>query len=154
MKRWNIKVKNSVQVIIKKLDSSLGGDRFVFDMDEGENDSATFKVHKRGLYAFYLMFVNKIIVDGKILKTDTENESNIEISFTQYFLWKLIIFTHMFLGLGFLAAIISKGSSSIFMYIFGAILLALLIVLWITVQNKFKKDVEEYKTLISGIVES
>lgn len=60
----------------------------------------------------------------------------------------------MFLGLGFLAAIISKGSSSIFMYIFGAILLALLIVLWITVQNKFKKDVEEYKTLISEIVES
>ncbi|WP_245535973.1 hypothetical protein [Psychroflexus torquis] len=50
MKRWNIKVKNSVQVIIKKLDSSLGsGDRFVFDMDKGENDSATFKVHNRGL---------------------------------------------------------------------------------------------------------
>ena len=155
MKKWNFKVKSNVQEIIKKLDSTLGSvDGFVFNIDNGKKGSVTFKVHKRGLYAFYLMFVNKIIVNGKILKTDAENETNIEISFTQYFLWKLIIFTHMFLGLGFLIAIISKISSSAFMYILGGILLAVGIVLWITVQKKFKKDVQEYKTLISEILES
>ncbi len=155
MKKWNLKIKSNVQEIINKLDSALGSvDGFVFNIDNGKNDSVTFKVRKQGLYAFYLMFVNKVIVNGKILKTDTENETNIEISFTQYFLWKLIIFTHMFLGLGFLIAIISKISSSAFMYILGGILLAVGIVLWITVQKKFKKDVQEYKTLISEILES
>ncbi len=155
MKKWNLKVKSNVQEIIKKLESTLGSfDGFVFNIDNDKNDSVTFKVRKRGLYAFYLMFINKIIVNGKIFKTDAENETNIEISFTQYFLWKLIIFTHMFLGLGFLIAIISKISSSAFMYILGGILLAVGIVLWITVQKKFKKDVQEYKTLISGILES
>ncbi len=154
MKKWNFKVKSNVQEIIKKLDSTLGSvDGFVFNIDNGKNDSVTFKVHKRGLYAFYLMFVNKIIVNGKILKSDTENETNIEISFTQYFLWKLIIFTHMFLGLGFLIVIISGISSSAFMYIPGGILLAIGIVLSIAVQKKFEKDIQEYKTLISEILE-
>jgi len=155
MKKWNFKVKSNIQEIIKKLDSTLGSaDGFVFNIDNGKNDSVTFNVRKRGLYAFYLMFVNKIIVNGKILKTDTENETNIEISFTQYFLWKLIIFTHMFLGLGFLIAIFFGISSSASLYILGGILLALGIVLWIAVQKKFEKDIQEYKTLISEILES
>jgi len=154
MKNWNFKVKSNIQEIIKKLDSTLGSaDGFVFNIDNGKNDSVTFEVHKQGLYAFYLMFVNKIIVNGKILKTDTENETNIEISFTQYFLWKLIIFTHMFLGLGFLIVIISGISSSAFMYIPGGILLAIGIVLSIAVHKKFEKDIQEYKTLISEILE-
>jgi len=155
MKKWNFKVKSNIQEIIKKLDSTLGyADGFVFNIDNGKNDSVTFKVRKRGLYAFYLVFINKIIVNGKILKTDTENETNIEISFTQYFLWKLIIFTHMFLGLGFLIAIFSGISSSASLYILGGILLAVGIVLWIAVQKKFEKDIQEYKTLISEILES
>jgi len=155
MKKWNFKVKSNIQEIIKKLNSTLGSaDGFVFNIDNGKNDSVTFKVRKRGLYAFYLVFINKIIVNGKILKTDTENETNIEISFTQYFLWKLVIFTHMFLGLGFLIAIFSGISSSASFYIFGGILLALGIVLWIAVQKKFEKDIQEYKTLISEILES
>jgi hypothetical protein len=155
MKKWNLKVKNNAQEVIKKLDATLGSvNGFVFNIDNSKNDSVTFKVSKRGLYAFYLMFINKVIVNGKISKTDTENETNIEVSFTQYFLWKLIIFTHMFLGFGFLIAIISKIDGSAFMYIAGGILLAVGIILWITVQKKFKKDVQEYKTLISGILES
>ncbi len=155
MKKWNFKVKSNVQEIIKKLDSTFGSaDGFVFNIDNGKNDSVTFKVRKRGLYAFYLMFINKIIVNGKILKTDTENETNIEISFTQYFLWKLIIFTSMFLGLGFLIVIISGISGNTFMYILGGILLALGIVLSIAVQKKFEKDIQEYKTLISEILGS
>ncbi len=155
MKKWNLKVKSNVQEIIKKLESTLGSfDGFVFNIDNDKNDSVTFKVRKRGLYAFYLMFINKIIVNGKILKTDTENETNIEISFTQYFLWKLVIFTHMFLGLGFLIAILLGISSNVYMFIPGGILLSVGIVLWIGVQKKFKKDIQEYKTLISEILES
>ncbi len=155
MKRWNFKVKSNVQEITKKLDSALGSvDGLDFNIDNGNNDLVTFKVRKRSLYAFYLMFVNKIIVNGKILKTNTENETNIEISFTQYFLWKLIIFTHMFLGLGFLIMIILGINSSAFMYILGGIVLAVGIVLSIAVQKKFEKDIQEYKTLISKILES
>ncbi len=155
MKKWNFKVKSNVQEIIKKLDSTLGSaDGFVFNIDDDKNDSVTFKVRKRGLYAFYLIFINKIIVNGKILKTETEDETTIEIAFTQYFLWKLIIFTNMFLGLGFLIGMISGISSSASMYILGGILLAVGIVLWITVQKKFEKDIQEYKALISEILES
>ncbi len=154
MKKWNFKVKSNVQEIIKKLESSFGVDGFVFNIDNDKNDSVTFKVRKRGLYAFYLIFINKIIVNGKILKTDAENEANIEISFTQYFLWKLVIFTHMFLGLGFLIAILLGISSNVYMFIPGGILLSVGIVLWIGVQKKFKKDIQEYKTLISEILES
>ena len=39
------------------------------------------------------------------------------------------------------------------MYIPGGILLAIGIVLSIAVQKKFEKDIQEYKTLISDILE-
>ena len=155
MEKWNFKVKSNVQEIIKKLDSSFGSvDGFILNLDKGKNEPVTFKVHKQGLYAFYLMFVNKIIVNGKILKTDTENETNIEISFTQYFLWKLVIFTHIFLGLGFLIVLISGIKSSAYMLIPAGIFLVVGIVLSIAVKKKFEKDIQEYKTLISKILES
>ena len=88
------------------------------------------------------------------LKESFKRLSNIEISFTQYFLMEFLIFTHMFLGLGFLIAIISGISSNAYMYIPGGILLAVGIVSWIAVQKKFEKDIQEYKTLISEILES
>jgi len=153
MEKWNFKVKSNVQEIIKKLEASFGSvDGFDFNIDKSKNESVTFKVNKRGLYAFYLMFVNKIIVKGKILKTDTENETNIEISFAQYFLWKLVIFTHIFLGLGFLIVLISGIRSSAYMLIPAGIFLVVGIVLSIAVQKKFEKDIQEYKTLISEIL--
>ena len=155
MEEWNFKVKSSVQDIIKKLDTTFGSvDGYVFNIDKGKNESVVFKVRKRGLYAFYLMFINKIIVNGKILKTDTENEANIEISFTQYFLWKLVIFTYIFLGLGFLIVLISGIKSSAYMLIPTGIFLVVGIVLSIAVQKKFEKDIQEYKTIISKILES
>ena len=154
MRYWNFKVKSNIQEIVQKLDATLGSaDGFVFHLDKDKNDSATFKVHKQGLYAFYLMFINKIIVNGKMRKTDTQNETDIEISFTQYFLWKLIIITHLILGLGFLLAIFLGINSNPSLYLLGGILLAIGIVLWIAVQKKFEKDIQEYKTLISAILE-
>lgn len=155
MKKSSIKIKSNVQDISKKLDATLGSYKgFVFNRDHDKNDSGTFKVRKKGLYAFNLMFVNKIIVNGKILKTNTENETVIELSFTQYFLWNLIIFTHMILGLGFFIAVILGMGSNPSMYIFGGILIAIGIMMWIAAQNKFEKDIQEYKTLISEILES
>lgn len=153
MKNWTFKVKNNVQDIITKLDATFGSAHgFVFNINNDKNDSPTFKVRKRGLYAFYLMFVNKIIVTRKILKTDIKNETYIEISFTQYFLWKLLIGTHLFLAISFLIRIVLKANSNPYMYIIGVLFLVIAIILWITVQNKFKKDIQEYKTLISGIL--
>jgi hypothetical protein len=155
MKEWNFKVKSNIQEIIKKLDATLGSaDGFDFSRDKGENDSITFKVRKRGLYAFYLMFINKIIVNGKLLKAGSENETNIEISFSQYFLWKLVVYTHVFLGLGFLIILISGIISSAYMLIPAGIFLAVGIILWFAVQKKFAKDIQEYKTLISEILAS
>lgn len=155
MNTWNFKVNSNVQEIIKKLDATLGSaDGFVFKIDHEKNDSVRFKVSKRGLYAFNLMFVNKIIVNGKILKTNTDQESNIEISFTQYFLWKLIIIAHIFLGLGLLAVIVLGLNDHPYMYIAGGILLIMGIVLLIAVKRKFERDIQQYKTLISGILGS
>ena len=59
----------------------------------------------------------------------------------------------MFLGLGFLIAIVLAISSNVYMIIPGGILLAVGIVTWIAVQKKFEKDIQEYKTLISDILE-
>jgi len=155
MKAWNLKVKNNPIEIGKKLESTLGSlNGFVFDLDNDKQNSITFKMRKRILYAWYMVFHNWTIVKGKLLKTDTENETNVEISFTQHFLITLIIFTHMFLGLCFLFAIISGTSSSASMYILGGILLAVGIVLGIAIQKKIKKDIQKYKTLISEILES
>jgi formate/nitrite transporter FocA (FNT family) len=40
------------------------------------------------------------------------------------------------------------------LYILGGVLLAVGILLWIAVQKKFEKDIQEYKTLISEILDS
>ncbi len=155
MKAWNFKLKSNPKEISEKLEAALGSvNGFVFNMHHDKNNSVTFKMRKRILYAWYMVFHNWTIVSGKLLKTDTENKTNVEISFTQHFLITLIIFTHMFLGLGFLIAIISGISSSASMYIVAGILLAVGILLWIAIQQKFEKDIQNYKTLISEILAS
>ncbi|MBC9796301.1 DUF423 domain-containing protein [Sinomicrobium weinanense] len=154
MKAWNLKVKSNPKEISKKLESALGSvNGFVFNMNDDKNDSVTFKVRKRVLYAWYMIYLNYIIVNGKISKTDTENETNVEISFTQHFLMTLIIFTNMLFGLGFLIMTISGISNSVAMYITGGILLAIGIVLWIELKKRSDRKVQEYKTLISEILE-
>lgn len=152
MDKWNFNIKGNVHEISMRLESRLASaDGFVFNLNS-EHNSASFKLHKRGLYAFYLIFLNKIIVNGKILETATENETNLEISFKQYFLWKLIVGIHSLLGLALLLAIILKAGNSLFMYLLVGIVLSMGIILWVTVQNKFKKEVQEYKILITEIL--
>jgi hypothetical protein len=155
MQEWNLKVKSNVQEIIKKLEATLGYvDGFVFNIDNDKNDSVTFKVRKRGLYAFQIILLNRIIVNGKILKTDTENETDVEISFTQDVLTKLIMFINIFFGLGLsLTALISGINSNSYMLIAGGILITIGIALWFDVQQRFERNIQKYKTLISEILE-
>jgi hypothetical protein len=111
-------------------------------------------VRKRGLYAFQIILLNRIIVNGKILKTDTENETDVEISFTQDVLTKLIMFINIFFGLGLsLTALISGINSNSYMLIAGGILITIGIALWFDVQQRFERNIQKYKTLISEILE-
>lgn len=154
MKAWNFKLKITPKETIEKLESelrSIGG--FIFNMNPGKNNSMTFKVRKRVLYAWYMVFQNWTVVNGELLKNDTEKETNVEITFNQHFFIRLIIFTHIILVLGFLIAIISGINVNATMYILGGTLLALGIVLWIAIQRKFEKDIQKYKSLITDIFE-
>lgn len=154
MKKWNLKVKSNPQDISNNLESAFKSvDGLVFSINRGEKKSVKFKLRKRILYAWYLPYVNSIIVNGKLSKPDNKNGTDVEILFNQHFLWKLIVFMHIILGLGFLTAIVSGKSSSYFTYLFGAIILALGIFLWVKMQKKYQKNIQEYKTLISKILE-
>ena len=151
MKAWNSKVKSNPQEIIKKLDSAFGSvDGFVFNMDHDKNDSVAFKVRKRVQDALQVIHDNQTIVNGKMLKTDTENETDVEISFTQHFLRRLYVSIYLVFGL---LAIILGISSSATIFIIAGILLAVGIALWIVVKKKFERDIQKYKTLISEILE-
>jgi hypothetical protein len=155
MKAWNFKTESNPTDISKKLESKLGLDNgFVFSVDNDEKKSITFKIRKQILYGWYWAYQNWTIINGKLLKIDTEDKTNVEISFNQHFLIKLIMFTHIFLGLGLLIAIISGISNSNSLYIFGGIILVLGVFLWVALQRKFEKDTQKYKTLISEILES
>lgn len=155
MKAWNFKTESNPTDISKKLESKLGLDNgFVFSVDNDEKKSITFKIRKQILYGWYWAYQNWTIINGKLLKIDTEDKTNVEISFNQHFLIRLIMFTHIFLGLGLLIAIISGISNSNSLYIFGGIILVLGVFLWVALQRKFEKDTQKYKTLISEILES
>ena len=155
MKTWNFQTENNPTDISKKLESKLGLDNgFVFSVDNDKKNSVTFKIRKRILYGWYWAYQNWTIINGKLLKIDTEDKTNVEISFNQHFLIRLIMFTHIFLGLGLLIAIISGISNSNSLYIFGGIILVLGVFLWVALQRKFEKDTQKYKTLISEILES
>lgn len=154
MKKWNFKVKNSPKENGQKLESALGpANGLVFNLGHDKNNSVTFKIRKRVLYAWYWMFQNWTTVSGKLLDMNTGNKTNVEISFNQHLLIRLIVFTNMFLGLALLVAIITGISKGTYMYVFGGILLAIGIVLWIALQKKFEKDIQNYKILISKILE-
>ena len=153
MKAWNFKVKSNPQEVLKKLDAAFGSaDGFVFNMDNDKNDSLLFNMRKRVHYTSQILHVNRISVNGKILKTETENETDVEISFTQHLVMILIIIYIFILGL---IAIVSGIRSGASFYIYGGILLAvgIGIVLWIAIQKKFENNIQEYKKLISDILE-
>jgi hypothetical protein len=152
MKTWSFKLKNSPKEISEKLESelkSIGG--FVFNTNHEKNNSVTFRVHKRILYAWYLAFHNWTIVNGEMLKNETEEKTKVEITFNQHFLIKLIIITHLVLILAFLIAVFSGMTANASTYILGGTLLAIGIILWVAIKRKFQKDIQKYKLLITEI---
>lgn len=155
MKEWNLKVTSNVQEIIKKLNSTLGSvDGFDLNVDDAKKNSATFKLRKRGLYAFQTIFLNRIVVNGTVYKASAENESDVKISFTQDFLAKLILLGYIISGLALsLIAIISGIESNIYMLLAGAFVLILGVAFWFDVKRRFEKNIQKYKTLISEILD-
>jgi len=151
MKIWNLNIESYPKEISDKLESALN-DRFVLKVNHDKDNSLTFRLRKRILYIWYMYFHNWTIVNGKLLKADTDEKTNVEISFTQHWFILMIIYSQMILGLGFIVAMALGFSSSTSMYIPGGILLALGVILWIVVRMKFKKDIQEYKTLLSEIL--
>ena len=152
MKVWNLKVKSDSQEIIKKLNSafkSVGG--FAFDVENDINNSVTFKVRKRILFGFQPYIRNHIIVKGKIKHTDSENETDVEISFNQHFMDSLE--NYIFLILGLLAIIFGVISNNAEGYVFGSIFLIVEIPSLTFLQRQFARNIQKYKTLISEILE-
>ena len=154
MKKWNFRIKNNPQNIIEKLDTSLesfGG--FIFKMNQDKNDAVIFNFHKRVIYPDQILHRNRIVVNGKIIKANAENEADVEISFAQHFFMKLTIFSIIVFGLALLV-LIPRISSGVSMFLLGGGLFALGFVLWITLQKKMETDIQKYKTLISKILEA
>ena len=152
MKVWNFKVKSESQEIIKKLNAAFSSNNgFVFDVENDDNNSVTFKVRKRILNAFQTILRNHIIANGKMTHTDTENETDVEITFNQHFLNILEIY--IFLILGLLAIIFGIINNNATGYIFGSIFLVVEIPFLIFVQKQFARNIQEYKTLFTEILE-
>lgn len=154
MKKWNYKVKSTPQGIVNKLNAAFRtADGFVFNMEHDKNDLIVFDFHKPVRYPDQILHRNRIMVNGRILKTDTENESNIEFYFNQHLFMILTVFSIVFSGLVLIAIILTR-STNVSMYLLGGVLIAVGIVLWLALQKKFEKDIQQYKTLISGILEA
>lgn len=154
MKGWNFQVKSSPKEISKKLESALGdARRFAFNMNHDKINDITFKIRKRALLAFEINTQNSIIVNGSISKKGIRNKTEVEISFSQHPLAKLLMYGHIILGLGLLAGIILELNGNSYSYIIAGILLAIGVLLWVHFQKNFDKNVQEYKKLISEILE-
>lgn len=152
MKIWRITLKGSPNEISEKLEKdlkSIGG--FVFNINRKKSTSVTFKLRKRVLYVWYWAFQNWTIVNGELLRNNTEDTTDVEITFNQHWLIKLLIFTHIILVLGLLITIIYGININSSVYILESVLIALGIILWIALQRKFKKDIQKYKSVITEI---
>ncbi|MFD0976188.1 DUF423 domain-containing protein [Salinimicrobium gaetbulicola] len=154
MKNWNFKVTSGPKEMGEKLESSLGGvDRFVLNMNSDKRNTVRFKIRKRLSLPFEINTQNNLIVKGKILKGDAENETDVEVSFSHHPLAKLLIFGHIILGLSLFTGLFLKFASNTYMFIVGGLLLVIGSLLWIHMRRDFDKHVQEYKNLISGILE-
>ena len=87
----------------------------------GISNNTQFEKIKRILSAFQTILRNHIIANGKITQTDTENVTDIEISFNQHIL--NILEVSIFLVLGLLTIIFGLITSNATASIFGGILL-------------------------------
>lgn len=149
MADWNFKVKSNSQEITEKLNPAFGSvNGFVFDVDN-DNSSLTFKVRKRILYAFQTLLRNHIIAKGKI--TNMGNETEVKISFSQHFLNALEVSVLLILGMVAITFGIMSGNSTA--SILGGLFLAFGITFLIFIQSQYTRNVKEYKTLFTKILD-
>ena len=84
MKKWNFKVKSNPNAISRNLESSLGSiNGLVFKTNSDNSNFISFKIRKRLLYAWYIFYHNNVIVNGRLSKSGSKNETNIDIYFRQ-----------------------------------------------------------------------
>ncbi|WP_411896084.1 DUF423 domain-containing protein [Winogradskyella sp. A2] len=146
MESWNFKIEKRPNEITERLESelnSIGG--FVFD----RKNPTTFSFRKRVLYPWYMAFQNWTVVNGKLSNDNTNNTTNVKISFNQHFLIQLIVYTHIILGLGLILGLFISTKNEPSTYIVGGLIIGFGVVIWIAIKRKFKKDTEKYKGLIT-----
>ena len=87
-----------------------------------------------------------------MLQTDVDNETNVEINFNQHFVLKL----HISIWLGAAICLIIAGilSNYSLMFALGGASLLIAFAIWIDSRKKFQSNIQEYKTLITGILDS
>jgi len=125
---------------------------FVFDIDSNKKDSIVFNLRKRILHISQVILNNSIIVNGNMLKTDVDNETNVAINFNQHFVLRLHI--SIWLGAGICLMIAGILSNYKLMYALGGASLLIAFAIWIDARKKFQINIQEYKTLITGILDS
>lgn len=155
MKKWKFQINDSPKEISEKLKSSLGrANRFVLNLNSDKKDMVKFKIRSRILISLENSSSSRIIVKGEMYKAAAGNETDVRISFAPHPLLKLLWFGHLVLGLGLLAGMFLKLNSSLYVIVFGGIFLAIGVFFWLHHQREFGKNVQEYKAMISQILES
>ena len=154
MKAWNFQVNNDPKEVRRRLESSLGGTKkFVFKVNSDIKEPVKFKIRRRMLLGFEINTQNNLIVNGKLFKVDPENKTDVKIDFQLHPLSKVLLYGHLILGLGLLSGMVLEYSSDTYMWIIGGILLATGILIGFHLKKEVEKQVQEYKILISEILE-
>ena len=152
MKTWVLMIESNPQEIINKLGMELTSDTgFAFNVINNKSDNISFNLRKRLLFSSRIYNGNKIVLNGKILKANSDTMTNIEISFTQNFL--LILITSIYFILGLYSLNIGLTDRSFTYTMGGVLLLAYGFIYYRDSKKKFLKDIVSYKTLISDILE-
>lgn len=153
MKNLSLKVNANPITIIKSLKSSLKPiNDFSFNIESENNSVINFKIRKRIMYAWYLIFQNNLIVDGKLLNSSSANETEVQLSFHQHIFLKIFIGIHILLGIGLLAVLFSGKIEGISGYLLGLGVFVAEIFLFIYLRKKNERHIQEYKNLISDIL--
>ncbi|WP_029038196.1 hypothetical protein [Salinimicrobium xinjiangense] len=154
MRIWNFQVSSDPVEVSRRLESAFGGTkRFVFRVNSEKKKPVKFKIRKRMLLGFEINTQNNLIVTGKLFKVDSEDKTDVKIAFMLHPLSKVLLFGHLILGLGLLAGMVLEYSSNAYMWIIGGILLATGLLIGLHLKKEVEKQVQEYKILISGILE-
>lgn len=144
MKTWLFKIKQSPQEVRERLQSLSG---FVVNTNSLESGQVKFSFRKRFLYPWYISFQNWTVVNGVI--SQTKDETQVEVAFSQHLFIQLILISHLLLGLGFLAALLTGYSSNNAFWFFSGALFTIGFVIFMRMIQKFKSDSKQYKTLLS-----